>query len=274
MAVPAPSLVLLCVKSGATSSAAAELARTLPAGTPVVSMQNGVVQRRRRAGRGTGARRASPAWCRSTSPSWRPATTTAAPAVLARGTGRTRCCASGSLCSRKAACRCNCMPTRAAAVGQAAAQPEQRGQRAVGPAVARAADSARVPAVLGGADRRGARRAARRAASSRRSSPRCRRHVAERAAPADRRFPRAGGAHAAHRRQGAHQHGRRPRARPRDRDRRAVRRGGAPCAPPRHAPRRRTSASASWCARGRRIRAHAPAPNCAPRSACSAATAL
>ena len=40
--VPAPSLVLLCVKSGATSSAAAELARTLPPGTPVVSMQNGV----------------------------------------------------------------------------------------------------------------------------------------------------------------------------------------------------------------------------------------
>jgi 2-dehydropantoate 2-reductase len=40
--VPAPALVLLCVKSGATASAAAELARTLPPGTPVVSMQNGV----------------------------------------------------------------------------------------------------------------------------------------------------------------------------------------------------------------------------------------
>jgi 2-dehydropantoate 2-reductase len=43
-AVPhiAPSLVLLCVKSGATREAAAELARVLPAGTPVVSLQNGI----------------------------------------------------------------------------------------------------------------------------------------------------------------------------------------------------------------------------------------
>ncbi|HEX6721477.1 MAG TPA: 2-dehydropantoate 2-reductase [Burkholderiaceae bacterium] len=40
--VATPSLVLLCVKSGATSSAAAELARTMAPGTPVVSMQNGV----------------------------------------------------------------------------------------------------------------------------------------------------------------------------------------------------------------------------------------
>lgn len=38
----APSLVLLCVKSGATAEAAEELARTLPAGTLVVSMQNGI----------------------------------------------------------------------------------------------------------------------------------------------------------------------------------------------------------------------------------------
>ena len=38
----APSLVLLCVKSGATAEAADELARALPAGTPVVSMQNGI----------------------------------------------------------------------------------------------------------------------------------------------------------------------------------------------------------------------------------------
>lgn len=37
-----PGLVLLCVKSGATAEAAAELARQLPAGTPVLSMQNGV----------------------------------------------------------------------------------------------------------------------------------------------------------------------------------------------------------------------------------------
>ncbi|MDM4765861.1 2-dehydropantoate 2-reductase [Pelomonas sp. SE-A7] len=37
-----PSLVLLCVKSGATETAAAELAAALPAGTPVVSMQNGI----------------------------------------------------------------------------------------------------------------------------------------------------------------------------------------------------------------------------------------
>lgn len=38
----APALVLLCVKSGATAEAAAELGRVLPAGTPVLSMQNGV----------------------------------------------------------------------------------------------------------------------------------------------------------------------------------------------------------------------------------------
>jgi len=37
-----PSLVLLCVKSGATAEAADELARALPAGTPVVSLQNGI----------------------------------------------------------------------------------------------------------------------------------------------------------------------------------------------------------------------------------------
>ena len=38
----APSLVLLAVKSGATAEAAAALASALPAGTPVVSMQNGL----------------------------------------------------------------------------------------------------------------------------------------------------------------------------------------------------------------------------------------
>lgn len=38
----APALVLLAVKSGATASAAAELAAVLPAGTPVLSLQNGV----------------------------------------------------------------------------------------------------------------------------------------------------------------------------------------------------------------------------------------
>jgi 2-dehydropantoate 2-reductase len=37
-----PALVLLCVKSGATAEAAAELAFALPAGTTVVSLQNGV----------------------------------------------------------------------------------------------------------------------------------------------------------------------------------------------------------------------------------------
>jgi 2-dehydropantoate 2-reductase len=37
-----PSLVLLCVKSGATAAAATALGRTLPAGTPVLSLQNGV----------------------------------------------------------------------------------------------------------------------------------------------------------------------------------------------------------------------------------------
>lgn len=38
----APALVLLCVKSGATAAAAAQLAAVLPAGTPVLSLQNGV----------------------------------------------------------------------------------------------------------------------------------------------------------------------------------------------------------------------------------------
>jgi 2-dehydropantoate 2-reductase len=37
-----PSLALLCVKSGATAAAAAVLGRVLPAGTLVVSMQNGI----------------------------------------------------------------------------------------------------------------------------------------------------------------------------------------------------------------------------------------
>ena len=37
-----PALVLLCVKSGATAQAAAQLAAALPAGTPVLSLQNGV----------------------------------------------------------------------------------------------------------------------------------------------------------------------------------------------------------------------------------------
>jgi len=37
-----PALVLLTVKSGATADAAAELAAALPAGTPVLSLQNGV----------------------------------------------------------------------------------------------------------------------------------------------------------------------------------------------------------------------------------------
>ena len=37
-----PALVLLCVKSGGTAAAAAELGRVLPEGTLVVSMQNGI----------------------------------------------------------------------------------------------------------------------------------------------------------------------------------------------------------------------------------------
>ena len=37
-----PALVLLCVKSGATAGAAAQLAAALPDGTPVLSLQNGV----------------------------------------------------------------------------------------------------------------------------------------------------------------------------------------------------------------------------------------
>ena len=40
--VRAPALVLLAVKSGATADAAAQLAAALPAGTPVLSMQNGL----------------------------------------------------------------------------------------------------------------------------------------------------------------------------------------------------------------------------------------
>lgn len=39
---PQPGLVLLAVKSGATAAAAAELGAALPAGTPVLSLQNGV----------------------------------------------------------------------------------------------------------------------------------------------------------------------------------------------------------------------------------------
>jgi len=38
----APALVLLCVKSGATAEAAAVLGLRLPAGTPVLSLQNGI----------------------------------------------------------------------------------------------------------------------------------------------------------------------------------------------------------------------------------------
>ncbi len=44
-AVPAgarPALVLLCVKSAATAEAAGQLAAALPAGTPMLSLQNGV----------------------------------------------------------------------------------------------------------------------------------------------------------------------------------------------------------------------------------------
>lgn len=41
-AVPPPALVLLCVKSGATASAAAQLGQCLPPGTLVVTMQNGI----------------------------------------------------------------------------------------------------------------------------------------------------------------------------------------------------------------------------------------
>ncbi len=37
-----PALVLLCVKSGATAQAAAQLGATLAAGTPVLSLQNGI----------------------------------------------------------------------------------------------------------------------------------------------------------------------------------------------------------------------------------------
>jgi 2-dehydropantoate 2-reductase len=49
-----PSLVLLAVKSAATNQAAAALARALPAGTPVLSLQNGI-------GNAAAARDAAPA---------------------------------------------------------------------------------------------------------------------------------------------------------------------------------------------------------------------
>ena len=49
-----PALVLLCVKSGATAEAAASLAKSLPPGTPVLSMQNGATNAET-------ARRAAPA---------------------------------------------------------------------------------------------------------------------------------------------------------------------------------------------------------------------
>lgn len=41
-AAPPPVLVLLCVKSGATAEAARQLGAAVPAGTPVLSLQNGV----------------------------------------------------------------------------------------------------------------------------------------------------------------------------------------------------------------------------------------
>ena len=49
-----PSLVLLCVKSGATAEAAAQLSAALPALTPVVSMQNGISNAATAAQAGTG----------------------------------------------------------------------------------------------------------------------------------------------------------------------------------------------------------------------------
>ncbi|MDM0016710.1 2-dehydropantoate 2-reductase [Variovorax saccharolyticus] len=51
-----PSLVLLTVKSGATAEAAAELAAALPAGSTVVSLQNGVANARVAAQAGPGLR--------------------------------------------------------------------------------------------------------------------------------------------------------------------------------------------------------------------------
>lgn len=49
-----PALVLLCTKGGATAGAAAEIGRAFPAGTPVLSLQNGVdnIARIREAGPG------------------------------------------------------------------------------------------------------------------------------------------------------------------------------------------------------------------------------
>ena len=62
-AVPAPVLGLLCVKSPATADAARALAAALPAGTPVLSLQNGI-------GNADTARAAAPAlhWLRGMVP--------------------------------------------------------------------------------------------------------------------------------------------------------------------------------------------------------------
>ncbi len=50
----APALVLLCVKSGATAEAAAELQRAVPPGTLAVSLQNGVANAQLAAGQAPG----------------------------------------------------------------------------------------------------------------------------------------------------------------------------------------------------------------------------
>ena len=47
--LPGAALVLLCVKSGATAEAAVQLGTALPAGTPVLSLQNGVANAERAA---------------------------------------------------------------------------------------------------------------------------------------------------------------------------------------------------------------------------------
>jgi 2-dehydropantoate 2-reductase len=56
-AAPGPAFVMLCTKSGATSTAAAAIAAAFPSGTPVLSLQNGVdnVARIRAAAPGLGA---------------------------------------------------------------------------------------------------------------------------------------------------------------------------------------------------------------------------
>lgn len=73
----APGLVLLAVKSAVTEAAAAQLARVLPAGTPLLSLQTASTRRHARKPLRRSCASCRP-WCPSMWPSWRPAICTAA----------------------------------------------------------------------------------------------------------------------------------------------------------------------------------------------------